>query len=351
MVNLDIKERNIPTKSNNKSNLINKNIILKENSNNSINNKLKLNLTRIEENLKSENKTFSDNKIGIARADLNENDFGANIQGYEFEDNNFNFDRILDNKYASSMKKMIDDADILVRESQFGNQLFLNENIGIFNQSILNKIKQGNDVNNDEFVSTPSKLQNFDDLYQNETALKTKYKHNLGLTEVKLKNILNNVNHLENIKIDFYQILDKICGKDNRQQVLDAIFENSVEFNDLIEFIKNNTDMLDFQNKVDHMNNMYQEAIEVGRLEDINKSASQKTFRLNSELKDQSSEVKFSTDQKYAENFEFDHHNLDAIAETFNENFTRTNYLNSYDIWTKIGDYSNIKRRHRAKFK
>lgn len=77
----------------------------------------------------------------------------------------------------------------------------------------------------EEMKITPTKLKDFEDLYQGETATKTKHKARIGLTEQKLKSILENYSNLENIKIDLMTILDKIVGKENKKKVLDIIEE------------------------------------------------------------------------------------------------------------------------------
>ena len=95
------------------------------------------------------------------------------------------------------------------------------------------------------------------------------------------------------------------------------------------------------------LDRLYKEAIEVGRANQPFETENKTEPQQGSEARGPGSVPQLSSDHRFGDNFQFDNQNLDIIYETMNENFTRTNYLNSYQVWTKLDErLGEFTRRH-----
>ena len=95
---------------------------------------------------------------------------------------------------------------------------------------------------------------------------------------------------------------------------------------------------------IEQMNRLYAEQIEAARAErDAVSGSRQKLSNVRSTSKEKLSE---RSNQDY-NNYPMENmgDNLDVIFENLNENFTRTDMIQSYQVWTQIANASGLNRR------
>ena len=90
------------------------------------------------------------------------------------------------------------------------------------------------------------------------------------------------------------------------------------------------------------MNRLYDMQVETARAEqDLTTESRQKLSNIRSTSKEKLSE---RSNVDNMQNYPVDQ-NLDVIFENLNENFTRTDMLQSYQVWTQLADIRYIIRR------
>ncbi len=319
----------------------------KEHSNSSINDRLKMNLNRIENAIKEKENLGSLNKSGLKDLAYDDHLFNnfEQLRGNDgfAEEMGGGYDFPNEGRYASSMKKMIDDADRLIQGRDFPDQYFLQENLKIINQDLLGRLEGVEEINED-FQITPGKIREIEQNYLTDTVDKTKRKKSGKFLEERIGDVIQNFEDLEKLKITYEGILDRILGKDGKE-IIEGITEQNEEFRELCEVIQGSKVDPNIQNNIQELNNLYKQAVEVGRL-DIERSTEQRPNpNLQSHSREKPSERPFSSDQQFGDNYQLDNQNLDIIIESMNENFSKTNYLNSYQIWNRLNDQGQLKRR------
>lgn len=265
------------------------------------------------------------------------------LEGYPIE-YGMGGDYDLEGRYISSMKKMIDEADRLVQEQRLPEQYFLQEDLNIINTERIGQpdILQGG---LEDFNITPGKIRDIEQHYLQETAQQTaKQRRGQRTITERIEQAIQNFEELSKIKVTYEEILDRIIGKEIRP-ALDTIMEQNEEMQDLFDVIEGRKEDDSILNNLREMNRLYFEAIEVGRAEERLKTESGKNVMAESESRQKPSDKQFSGEVGYGEEYQIDHGNLDIIMETFNENITKTNYMTSYQVWTKLNFQGQLTRR------
>ena len=249
------------------------------------------------------------------------------------------------------MRKMLDEADKLVQGRGLPDELFLRAETDIINPDLLGRM-EAFDPANDDMKITPSKIRDIEQHYLLDTVERTRRRRSPRMEieadiEQRLKGLVDDFADLERFRIGYSAILDKLLGKDVKAAVLEATAEPNEEFNELCEAIQGERVDAELQGNILELDRLYKEAIEVGRANQPFETENKTEPQQGSEARGPGSVPQLSSDHRFGDNFQFDNQNLDIIYETMNENFTRTNYLNSYQVWTKLDErLGEFTRRH-----
>ena len=283
--------------------------------------RLKENLNKLESSLKKDRARVSESNFNFDQNNLHEHEPGIDYGEPMFGTHSSN------NKYMSSMKKMVEDADLLTKDYTFGKFQFLSEEPFLFAKN--EDLDQKDD---------PDAL--FNNIYDNQVVIKTKRKREFVNHEI-LKSVLMNQIDTKNDKIDKLDLFNRISPIE-KPKILEILLNSSkVTDNSLSRFFKQYIINKNENGILDDLNSVYKRAVEVGRLDPSVPSTSQKQLSsFSKEPRDP-----FSSGQHPNDEFDYPNPNLEAIAETFNENFTQTNQINSYGIWTKLNNLSKLNSR------
>lgn len=258
------------------------------------------------------------------------------------DDQGAGFDFAADNRYASSMRKMLDEADRLVQGRGLPDGLFLREDAGLINPELLGRMETFDPIN-DEIKITPGKIRDIEQHYLLDTVERTRRRRSPrmeieGGLEERLEGLADELAGLERFRLGYNAILDHLLGKEAKANVLETIAEQNDEFKELCEAIQGERVDPEVQDNIIELDRLYKEAVEVGRANQPFETEIKTEPQLGSDARGPGSAPQLSSDHRFGDNFQLDNQNMDIIYETMNENFTRTNYLNSYQIWTRLDD-------------
>ncbi len=296
-----------------------------------INDRLKMNLARLQNSIIDQSKILS----------ANEGNHTTGLENFNehFDMGNGDFEFGLENEgpYGNSMFKMIDEADRLLYGREMMEDYFLN-GTGIMNEGPLNL--------NFEFKITPGKIRDIEENYFAEMNATTRKKKNIRSLEEKLEeNIMNN-KEMNIFEFTYETILEFNQDKESWERQANGDKDQNDDFQELWRNIEGSRIDPDFKRRIIDIGLQYKEAIEIGRLDARNENQSRRNLDLNTTSNGKIlEEGHFETGQEYADNYQLDNQNLDNVFEVINGNFTKGNYLNSYEVWSKLTTTRNLTRR------